>query len=218
MADTLTRSYRSFSGVDITAMFGNKRIGTLQGVSFTITREKAPQYVMGRVDPISFSRGKRGIAGSLIFMVFDKANLLEEMTGNGSEERYQFYADQHDIRRDVGGSAAAQRESAIRSADTLRDGIANIKLRDGGVVRSKAWYHDQILPFDIVLTAANEYGQISRMAIHNVEIMNAGSGISIDDITVDENMTFVCTEITPWISINSAVPFQDQELANFMPN
>lgn len=43
----LSRSYNSFSGVDIKAAFAGKPIGELQGVSYTVTREKAPLYTMG---------------------------------------------------------------------------------------------------------------------------------------------------------------------------
>ena len=32
-------------------------------------------YVLGSVNPLSFSRGKRGIAGSLVFVVYDRAAL-----------------------------------------------------------------------------------------------------------------------------------------------
>jgi hypothetical protein len=66
------------------------------------------------------------------------------------------------------------------------------------VVRSPAWYHDQIPPFSVVLVAENEYGHAAQMEIRGVEILNAGSGVSIDDITTDETMTFICTEIIPW--------------------
>ena len=38
------------------------------------------------------------------------------------------------------------------------------------------------------------------MQIRNVEIMNAGSGMSIDDITTDESCTFVATEVDPWFA------------------
>jgi hypothetical protein len=65
-------------------------------------------------------------------------------------------------------------------------------------VLSLPQYADQIMPFSIVVYAANEYGHSARMKIHNVEIMNAGSGMSIDDITTDESCTFVATDIEPW--------------------
>ena len=61
---SFAQTYTSFSGVDIQAVFGDTKIGNLQGVSYSITREKAPIYCMGSVDPLGFSRGKRGIAGS----------------------------------------------------------------------------------------------------------------------------------------------------------
>lgn len=215
MTDSLRRSYRSFSGVDIKATFNGVHVGKLQGVSFTITREKAPQYVMGKVDPISFSRGKRGIAGSLIFLVFDKTNLVQEM-GN-----LRFYADRADVRR--GGSRGG---SELRDAETVRSALAT-EVEGVSDVASQydlekaiPWYHDQIPPFDIVLTALTEYGQISKMIIHNVEILNSGSGISIDDITTDENMTFVATDITPWYSIQPGAPVDGSafnDYATFQP-
>jgi hypothetical protein len=59
-------------------------------------------------------------------------------------------------------------------------------------------YHDQILPFEVVINAANEYGSFATMKIHNVEILNCGSGMSIDDISTDEACTFIATAVTPW--------------------
>ena len=55
----LSRTYSSFSGCDIKAIVNGYALGTLQGISYAIQREKAPIDVMGRVDPLSFSRGKR---------------------------------------------------------------------------------------------------------------------------------------------------------------
>jgi hypothetical protein len=61
-----------------------------------------------------------------------------------------------------------------------------------------SWYPDQIPPFDIVLTAANEYGHVAQMSLRGVEILNEGSGMSIDDIVTEQQMTFVAREINPW--------------------
>jgi len=49
-----------------------------------------------------------------------------------------------------------------------------------------------------VLTALNEYGHMARMEIRGLEVLNSGSGISVDDITLDENMTWVATDVIPW--------------------
>jgi hypothetical protein len=46
---------------------------------------------------------------------------------------------------------------------------------------AKPWYSDQILPFDITLAGTNEMGAATAMKIFGVEILNEGSGMSIDD-------------------------------------
>jgi hypothetical protein len=56
-AATFQKTYNSFSGVDMAVTFGGRVIGELQGVSYTVQREKAPIYTMGSADPRSFSRG-----------------------------------------------------------------------------------------------------------------------------------------------------------------
>ena len=78
LAQEYTKTYTSFSGCDIVASFNGKVIGELQGITYSVSREKAPIYTMGSAEPRSFSRGKRGIAGSLVFTVFNRDALIEE--------------------------------------------------------------------------------------------------------------------------------------------
>ena len=59
-------------------------------------------------------------------------------------------------------------------------------------------YSDQIPPFTITLTGQNEYGNTSVMSILGVELINEGSGISIDDIVTETQMTFVARAILGW--------------------
>jgi hypothetical protein len=213
------RSYNSFSGLDMRATFGHAIIGELQGVSYSITREKAPIYTMGSADPRAFSRGKRGIAGTLIFIMFDRHALLEEMRVAG----VTFQADKDDIRplfrRDnsdplnlsltssstrlsstpVGGAGVGI--SAVRQARQESTSPAG----DAGSDQEQAlpWYSDQIPPFDITLSAANEYGALAVMRIFGVEILNEGYGISIDDLVSEQQMTYVARTILPWQYINN---------------
>lgn len=177
-----TRSYNSFSGVDIKATFGGKVIGELQGVSYSVTREKAPIYTMGSADPRSFSRGKRGIAGTLIFTVFDRSALLESFK-NMDDRSGWFFAHDTDVNKH--NSEDAKGSQVWQDVNTDNSWQA-------------AWYPDQIPPFDIVLTAANEYGQVAQMSIRGCEILNEGSGMSIDDIVTEQQMTFVAREVQPW--------------------
>jgi len=51
-------SRTSMAGADIVVLFEDIRIGNLQGISISVSREKAPIYVMGSEVPVSFSRGE----------------------------------------------------------------------------------------------------------------------------------------------------------------
>ena len=72
-----SRSYNSFSGSDIRACVGQYQFAELQAVSYSVQREKAPIYTMGSPDARCFSRNKRGIAGTLVWVNFDRHGLLD---------------------------------------------------------------------------------------------------------------------------------------------
>lgn len=182
------KTFNSFSGVDITPIFQGKAIGEIQAISYSINREKAPVYTMGKADPRSFARGKRGIAGSLIFIVFDKHSLLDRFANA------QFSADRDEkgIRNKIGAASNlfdAPAEEVFEAG--AADNAFNQEL-------TNPWYADQIPPFDIVLAAANEYGAQAVMKIFGVELLNENSGVSIDDIVTEQQYTYIARSITPW--------------------
>jgi len=47
----------SMSGSDIVITFEDIRMGNLQALSISVSREKGPIYVLGSETPVSFSRG-----------------------------------------------------------------------------------------------------------------------------------------------------------------
>jgi len=179
------RTYTSFSGCDILAIFTGipnsvskegtapAVIGEMQGISYSITREKAPIYTLGSPDPRSFSRGKRGIAGSLIFTQFDR----------------------HPMHRIINNSKylAHVEEDAIVPVDEIAE-YTTLRV-------ATARYADQVPGFDITISAMNEYGQIAQMRVMAVEILNEGSGLSVDDIVNEAQMTYVAREIYPWTPV-----------------
>jgi hypothetical protein len=199
---TFSQTFNSFCGVDMLITFGGQLIGEVQGLSFSITREKAPLYTMGSANPRSFSRGKRGIAGALIMLVFDRSAMLDIL---GPTDKALYVANEYEVRPDY-----RQTQTHLGNLTELNDevvgsfGVPQAGGRSGlnyvgaSKVLARAQYHDQILPFNITVTAANEYGHVMSMHILGVEIMNCGSGFSIDDITIDESCTFVCTDVLPW--------------------
>lgn len=201
------QAYNSFSGVDITAVFGSKVIGALQGISYSVTREKAPIYTMGSPDPRAFSRGKRGIAGSLIFTMFDRNALLEEMRD------LQFAGEISDP-KPPGSQVTGNRTEQVNTplGATGLTGAGQVQAGEQDITQAGAqkqaftpWYTDQMLPFDVTLSAANEYGAVSVMRIYGVEILNEGYGISIDDIVSEQQYTYVCRGIAPWTAQDSIV-------------
>jgi hypothetical protein len=59
------------------------------------------------------------------------------------------------------------------------------------------WFTDQILPFDITIACANEYGAAASAKLFGVEILNEGFGTSIDDTVIEQQATFIAQTIAP---------------------
>jgi len=192
----LSRTFTSFSGVDIRAVIGGESIGQLQAISYAVQREKAPIYVMGSVDPLSFSRGKRGIAGTIITLMLDQHFMFGEPFSD-----MKFIADKDEI---YPGVADLNDASDLAELGELDPGFTldPSNLADA-YQASQAWYVDQLPPFDVVIVAANEYGQAASMRIYGIEILNEGSGFSIDDMVIENQMTYVCRTILPWQRLGS---------------
>lgn len=212
-----SRSYNSFSGVDIKAVFANKVIGEIQGISYSITREKAPIYTMGSPDARAFARGKRGIAGTVVFVMFDRHVLLSILGGMSADGGLKFQSDIDDIRpefRDpvqvgttigsAGGLAATlQGTSGTTAADSVQNQESPLTSVGSDQEIATAWYSDQIPPFDITLAAANEYGALSVLRIFGVEFLNEGYGVSIDDTVSEMQHTYVARSVIGWTPVPS---------------
>jgi hypothetical protein len=212
-----TGAYNSFSGVDIKAVFNNVIIGELQAISYSITREKAPIYTMGSADPRSFSRGKRGIAGTLIFIMFDRHAMLGALGFLASPATAgtlpKFMADMDDLRpafsQNLGQISDTTQTLSAPSGRTIGATVQEQEspLSDVGSDQQAAlpWYADQILPFDITLAAANEYGASAVMRIYGCEILNEGFGTSVDDIQSAQQSTYVAKAVMPWTNLPSRI-------------
>jgi len=203
----LSRQYTSFSGVDIRAVVNGITIGTLQGISYAVQREKAPIYVMGRVDPLSFSRGKRGIAGTMVTLMLDAHILNHEESPfsamNFIADKDEIYANASDLNSGVTGFSGLQDLNLVGGPGSENFAEDNFQ---SNYQAATPWYVDQIPPFDVVLIAANEYGNAATMRIYGIEILNEGTGFSIDDIVIENQMTYVCRTILPWQKIRNWTP------------
>ena len=178
-------TYTTFSGADIVATIGGVSVGTLSALTWSVAREKAPVFTLGSPNPRSFSRGKRGIAGSMMFTVFDRPSLYNVIAKNINNDSFRIWTRNWNLLPNMNSNIAAN--------------IADISATDYGVTSALPYYADQIPPFDVTITFANEMGQAAVRAIYGVELINEGSGVSMDDITIEESMTYVAREVGPMI-------------------
>lgn len=196
-ASIYTNTYTTFSGCDIVCSFGSQVIGELQGISYSVTREKAPVYTMGSANPRSFSRGKRGIAGTLVFVLFDHDALL-----SGLHEHVEKNRVFHRVGGELNNRALTIDEwDAQMTSLSNGNGAANTDTQDA-ITRTKnitsrqdPVIADEIPPFDITISMANEYGKAAVMVLYGVEILNQGSQFSMDNIQSQMACTFVARRL-----------------------
>jgi hypothetical protein len=128
--------------------------------NYSITREKAPIYTMGSANCRSYSRNKRGIAGGLIWINFDRHSLLNLF----KKAQGKFLADVDEIRPQYQdssvGASAVFTSSLVRavgpSIGATIDQIDNLSISEVGGSKELAspWYSDQVLPFDVTIAGA----------------------------------------------------------------
>jgi hypothetical protein len=210
----LARTYTSYSGVDIKVIMGGTIVGTMQAISYAIQREKAPIYVMGRVDPLAFSRGKRGIAGTMISIMLDQHLIYSDTFQNNKvilDNDEIIATEDTDLNESTdsagnvtGGYSNPNFAGALGQAGATPFQATN---RTASESIADEWgpqtpsYMDQIPPFDTSIVAVNEYGRAAMMRIYGCEILNEGSGFSIDDIVIENQMTYICRTILPWKTV-----------------
>ncbi len=209
----LQGTYSVFTGTDIYTMFQEQILSTMQGLSYSITRQKAPIYTMGSPDPRAFARSKRGIAGSMIMTTFDRHCLAEFMKDSTfAAKRGSIEASSANPYKKADGEMPTTGElegtiQAMNPADVSAELSASVGAAlsaGGGYAESmsqveRTMFTDQLLPFDSTLMGSNEYGVASTMRVFGLEILNEGSGVSIDDTSNEVQMTYIARLISPWI-------------------
>lgn len=194
-----TKTYSTFGGCDIVPTFNGKVIGEIQAITYSLTREKVPVYTMGSAEPRSFSRGKRGIAGNLVFISFNRDALLAEL-GDVSISKYKANDAAWLADRDAAQFISIEQWDAYMSDLANPNGTSGVAGTVGDTKNlvtdeAKPRYADEILPFDITISLANEYGNKAVTVIYGVEILNEGIGFSVDAPTSERAYTFVARSV-----------------------
>ncbi len=210
--------YKAFSGANIYATIGHKRVGALQALTVSITREVVALYSFSDANPKAFVKGKRGIAGTLVFTQFDRHALLEDvfrganrgtLGQNNQMFRSRFaensdallssplYATsnfEHDLTQGVqnatGGAVGADISSELQTVYQL---VKNQRRR----------YSDQIPEFDITVTMVNETGDAAFCVIGGIVLVNEGWGYTLDDLVSEVAFTYVARSISPLQSLTN---------------
>ena len=156
-------------------------------------------YTMGSAEPRSFSRGKRGIAGSLVFTVFDRDALIEAMQENiNSFTEFQRIGGDRNMQKysieewDKALTAMANSNSSQYESDEER---AKQITQDVVSDTATVFYDDEVPPFDITISMQNEYGNGAYLVLYGVEILNEGTGFSIDSVVTEKACTFVARKV-----------------------
>tara|TARA_Y100000310_G_C20695497_1_gene825410 strand:+ start:2261 stop:3019 length:759 start_codon:yes stop_codon:yes gene_type:complete len=168
----------TFSGSDIKCVFGNVEVGNLQGISWSVNREVRPIFVCGEPNALSYSKNKRGVAGSMVLTVFDRGALFDIMT---------------------------KWSQVYRDDQTFHPGITETEGHTHTMVGARqAYYADEIPPFNISLYGQNEFNKQMKMGIVDVTIISEGAGISIDDGIQEAQFTYVARHVLPWRPLQGA--------------
>lgn len=177
MATQLT--YRSLSGSEIHAVFGNIKFAELQMLKYAISRQKAPVYTMGSADMRAIARGARSINGALIFSHLSIGGLVNAMAKGGAKV---FLSHDEQANYNQGyqqGNISDAQKSALRASGSLgyvgyvgKDGLTPLSstntqfnpFQEGTSIFEEANYGsctnaflaDQLPPFDITLVGIPE--------------------------------------------------------------
>lgn len=194
MAANNLRVYNTISGLDIQAVFGNTVFGEIQMVSYKIDREKAPVYTMGSANLRTIARGKRLVTGACVFVLFDRDSLLQAMNANTDLHPALNKEDRANLDRvttQAGGTVQQDYAGLVQNLnnDNFADSIRQV---------GQAYLGDQLLAFDITLVGTNEYGASTKMVIKGVELMTEASGVSIDDLVIEKQFSFIAREVQNW--------------------
>lgn len=220
--------YRTLSGCEIHAVFGNIRFGDIQMIKYTSSRQRAPVYTLGSPNARAMARGVRSINGALIFSHLSTRSIVDQMAESGAkvflsnDEMSNYVSDNNRknkpitavekaalVARTSGGTLA--QTGFIGSAtefDPFNTGTDIFDAKSFGQVTTP-YLADQLPPFDITLVGVPEVAgqdiedgkfQPQSLIIRGVEFTSEASGTSIQDMVIEKQMAFIARSIHEWSS------------------
>jgi hypothetical protein len=199
------KTYSNFAGADIIVMINDVVFGELQAITYAVHREVAPLYSLGSANPRGFAKNKRGISGTMVFLVFDKDSMLKAVKESKLKFKNWGYSASANLLKPSGELLGYSNYNNAYNPANWNEYYSNLQNKDTIKVTDlftrltpeNIRYADQIPPFTVTISMANEYGAAASMAMYGVQIINEGSGLSIDDLVTEKAVTFVATDIKP---------------------
>lgn len=213
-------TYTSIPGSQIKALWAGKDMGTLQGITVSISAEKSPIYVMGFQTCRGYTTNKIGIAGSAVFLNIDRDALWDQRTDPEnkivSASRTAFAIEGGTPAATANDRSVSNPITAVAETDTATFQAPNQKTLQESLAKEQPLYAAQLREFDVVLTGFDFQGRGAYKAIRGVELINEGFATSIDDTILESQFTFVAREVTPWIPNGTDLTLtSDTEQVNF---
>lgn len=227
MADTRSL-YRTLSGCEIHAVFGNVRFGDIQMIKYTSSRQRAPVYTLGSPNARAMARGVRSINGALIFSHLSSKGIVEQLAAEdvkvflGQDEIANYVSDSNRRGKEYTAAETAaygarQRGGTVAQTGFVGDGTTFDAFSQGTSIFKASsfgsvvtpYLADQLPPFDITLVGIPEVAGAEAevegyspqsLIIRGVEFTSEASGTSIQDMVIEKQMAFIARSIHEWSS------------------
>lgn len=183
--ENITQTYTSFSGADMVAVCNilgeDVVLGTLQTISYSLHMERNAVRSIGNINAKDYTQGPRTIAGSLVFAVFDKHVLYHMAEAFKYNNKYK-------------DNKYTQLYGKYKSFTNNRHVLA-----------------DELPPFNVTITFANEYGNRSKLAIYGIRLLNEGQVMSVSDLYTENTYQFVALDIDYLYSGDPQLNYEEED-------
>jgi len=218
-----------YSGGDINVFFNHKRMPRLESISCSIATDGAQIWEMGQQDSQGLVKGKRQIAGSMMFSMADKDAILEEylsLSKRGTITQKDLwdpnsaaasYAAKKVVTASWVNSSTTSNQSITTTVDLVpttitstafEDQVQNNMIVAARLIGSrKIEYLDQLPPIDVTIVAVKD-GNVSAMVLFGVEFLQEAFSMTLADMSSSQAVNFVCKHRRHWkkIDIDGVTP------------
>ena len=211
--------FNAFSGADIQAYIGHVHVASIRSITYSITREVLPLYTFGDPNFRTIVKGKRAIAGNLVFTQFDKHAILTIVKQMNAFKSGNVYGAANFNTTTIsnlpnfsplnnGYNVIAGNNFPPSSQSSTNDALTKA-IRDETeetyrlVAQRVLKYADQIPPLDITISFTNESGKSAYWGITGITLVNEGGGYDLDQMMSEVAFTFIARSIIPLDSLTN---------------